>query len=127
MLLTDVRRFLRRFRSPSRLSTTGRRYANTQRLTYLSAHYSLRRMEDSDDLIGRFALCGISALAVADTAPTFYNYLYTFGLLFGLGLHACYQKRSGSLPPQIRRFPVVHWHGRRADPGITLWNRHPQC
>lgn len=24
--------------------------------------------------------------------PTFYNYPYTFGLLFGLGLYACYQR-----------------------------------
>jgi oligoendopeptidase F len=30
--------------------------------------------------------------------PTFYNYPYTFGLLFGLGLYACYQRE----PDQFR-------------------------
>lgn len=36
--------------------------------------------------------------------PTFYNYPYTFGLLLGLGLYACYQKDPGGFRQQYDEF-----------------------
>ena len=36
--------------------------------------------------------------------PTFYNYPYTFGLLFGLGLYARYQREPGAFREQYDRF-----------------------
>jgi oligoendopeptidase F len=36
--------------------------------------------------------------------PTFYNYPYTFGLLFGLGLYACYQRNPESFRQQYDEF-----------------------
>jgi oligoendopeptidase F len=36
--------------------------------------------------------------------PTFYNYPYTFGLLFGLGLYAHYQRNPESFRKQYDEF-----------------------
>ena len=43
----------------------------------------------------------------------FYNWPYTYGLLFGLGLFARYQRRSRALPRRLRRPAVARRDGRR--------------
>ena len=43
----------------------------------------------------------------------FYNWPYTYGLLFGLGLFAQYQRRPRALPRRLRRRAVARRHGHR--------------
>ena len=43
----------------------------------------------------------------------FYNWPYTFGLLFGIGLYARYREDPGTVPQRLRRAAVGDGHGRR--------------
>ena len=45
----------------------------------------------------------------------FYNWPYTFGLLFGIGLYARVPRRSRALPRRLRRPALDGGHGRRGD------------
>ena len=50
----------------------------------------------------------------------FYNWPYTYGLLFGLGLYARYTRRPRGVPRRLRQpaLPGRHGHGRGVGPGV---------
>ena len=56
----------------------------------------------------------------------FYNWPYTFGLLFGIGLYARYLRRSRALPLGLRRPALDGRHGRRGRARRTVRVRRPR-
>ncbi len=56
----------------------------------------------------------------------FYNWPYTFGLLFGLGPLRRVPARPGALPGRLRRPAGGHRAGRRRAPRRPLRHRHPR-
>ena len=60
---------------------------------------------------------------------SFYNYPYMFGLLFGLGLYARYEERSGGVPGRLRRPALFHRprrRGRRSRPASGSISASPE-
>ena len=54
----------------------------------------------------------------------FYNWPYTFGLLFGIGLYAKYVDDPGAVPGRLRRSALDGGHGRRGGAGRPIRFRH---
>ena len=55
----------------------------------------------------------------------FYNYPYTFGLLFGLGLYARYEADPDEFRSGYDELLRLDGHGRRGRARVTLRDRHP--
>ena len=63
--------------------------------------------------------------ALLQRGPSFYNFPYMFGLLFGLGLYARYQQDPSASSASYDELLSVHGSGGRRDAGGAVWHRHP--